>query len=114
MPRDVKWTHELRILVYRRLTQEFGPYRTWGMADYPRNNKANYELSLKDIARFISQLTGQPFAWTAIQQQIRWGYSKQAGITNPNHARNYILNKAAAIEAGFICSKDLPSMIDMK
>lgn len=109
--REVKWTQELRSILYRRITAEFGPYREWGMADYPSNRKSEYEQALRDIAHFISAMTGDQFESTAVQQQVRWGFSKQSGVNDQSRARQFILNKAAALEAVFISAKDLPKMM---
>jgi len=69
--KEIKWTQELRTIVYRRIKQEFGPYHDWGMTDYPQNKKKQYEATLKEIARFVSAMTGETFGWKAVRQQIR-------------------------------------------
>lgn len=114
MAKEVVWTNELRTLVYRRLKQQFGPFRDWGKADYPDGKKAEYETALKDIAAFFSSLTGYSFKWAAVRQQVRWAIATQSGVGNQGNARSYIMNKAAALEVGFIKASDLPGMMLME
>jgi hypothetical protein len=104
---NIKWTQELRRVLYARLTMEFGSHDKWVMLSYPEGQKARYHEVLKELAKYFSQLTGERFAWTAVQQQVDWGRTRQEEI-RANYLRQYILNKAAAIEMGFLPASSLP------
>jgi hypothetical protein len=85
-----------------------------GTGKYPRGKKDLYEKALKQISEFISALSGQRFEWTAVQQQVDWATSKQSSVNTQHFARQFILNKAAALETGFLSADDLPSLMLME
>jgi hypothetical protein len=114
MSNTPKWTQELRNLVYRRLKQQFGPYAKWKRKYHPPATDKEYEAALREIANFISGLTGESFAWTAVKQQVHWAIGTQSQAKSKGYARQYIPNKASALEAGFLTSSDLPLMMSMK
>jgi hypothetical protein len=111
MAKDTKWTKELRSLLYERLLQEFGPYTARDRKLYPPQQKAQYEVALRELANFVSSLSGESFTAMAVKQQVRWGITHQSAIKNQGHARQWIPNKVAALEEGFLGSADLPSML---
>lgn len=111
MSRNVKWTHELRCLVYRTLVRQFGAHKTWGAIKCPNGKKSQYDATLRTIAQFLSQLTGTVFAPTAVKQQVDWATSNQSSVINSGFCRQYILNKAAALESGFLDSSELPASL---
>src|SRR5262245_42634500 len=92
----IKWTQELRKIMYARLVMEFGSYDGWGHSRSP-SDTARYREVLKEIARYFSNLTGNSFAPTAVDQQINWACTKQSDV-KAGHARTFILNKVAAVE----------------
>jgi hypothetical protein len=112
-PGQVKWTHELRKIVFARLTMEFGPHSNWGGKDarYPQGNKDRFEAVKEELARYLSTLTGKSFVATSLEKQIDWACTAQNRVQDSGHARQFILNKAAALEAGFLQQSDLPSYI---
>jgi hypothetical protein len=107
---NLKWTQDLRKVMYSRLVMEFGSHDEWGKASYPEGRKDRYHEVLKELAAYFARLTGDEFAWTAEQQQVDWGRTRQEEIRD-GHSRQFILNKAAAIEMGFLTPSALPSTI---
>ena len=111
MGRKVKWTHELRCLVYRSITTRFGQHNKWGTKFHPDGKRSEYGQTLKIIADFLTTLTGARYLPSEIQQQINWAISEQKALIKKNYSRQYILNKAAAIESHFLEGKDLPALL---
>jgi hypothetical protein len=105
---QVKWTQELRKIVYARVTMEFGPYQTWDGGRAPKGQKARYEAVLKELAGYLSALSDKSIEYTAIEQQIAWAVTKQEVVQNAGYARQFIMNKAAALEMGFLTGPELP------
>lgn len=103
----MKWTQKMRDILYSRLVEKFGQYSTWEKATNPGDAKL-YDEFLSEIAEGLGKITGQTFTKEAVANQIAWGISKQQEIKNVGHNRNFIMNRAAALESGFITSKDLP------
>ena len=107
---NLKWTQDLRQVMYARLVMEFGSHETWGKASFPDERKERYREVLRELAAYFSILTGDEFAWTAVQRQVDWGRTRQEAIRD-GHLRQFILNKAAAIEMGFLSPSSLPSTV---
>jgi hypothetical protein len=106
----MKWTHEYRALLLQTFFNRFGEKKTWdeeGQRDMPPHKSLC--LFLKEIADVFCTITGKPVSSGAVHMQIRWGLSTQDQV-GKDRTRNWILNKAAAIEAGVITSHDLPSL----
>lgn len=57
---------------------------------------------------WFKEETNEDIEPTAVQQQIDWAYTHQNEIRARGHVSNYILNKAAALDTGFIKSNSLP------
>jgi len=106
---QIKWTQELRKVLYARLVMEFGSYDTWGNSRSP-SDVTRYKKVTEELAEYFTNLTGDSFAATAVRQQVDWACTKQDGI-KASHARTFILNKAAAVEMGFLKSSDLPKYL---
>ncbi len=77
MAKQVKWTQELRKIMYDRLVREFGDHSQWGMSEYPKGKKTQYDRAVKEIASCLECITGQSFAPSAVEQQVAWGFTKQ-------------------------------------
>lgn len=107
---NLKWTQDLRKVMYARLVMEFGSHDEWIKASYPEGKKDRYQTVLRELAQYFTRLTGDEFAWTAVQQQVDWGRTQQEQIRD-GHLRQYILNKAAAIEMGFLRPSSLPATV---
>lgn len=105
------WTHELRKKVFVRLLNEFGPHRTWGNARSPQGKARQYKIVLAELAAEISTQLGRAVKSTAVGQQVDWGITKQIPMRDQARVRSFILNKAAALEAGMISTSDLPFLL---
>ena len=101
------WTGEVRRVLYTRLVQLFGPYEKWTKSSSPgRNLDTSFEQFCDAFARAIGAKSGK-----AVQHQIRFAMPETPkGSTWERHAQTAILNKAAALEAGFIEDKHLPNI----
>ena len=109
--RAEKWTQDLRRIMYARLVMEFGPYDQWKKTDYRDGKKERYEEVLTELANYFSALGGARFDASAVRQQVNFGRTRQESVLSQSHARSFILNKAAALETGFIQSRTLPSLL---
>ncbi len=105
----IKWTQELRRILYARLVMEFGPHETWLLKNYPKGQKERYGEVLKELAAYFTQLTGDRFEASAVDQQVAWATTRQESITTESFAYQFIMNKSAALEMGFLTSSRLPS-----
>src|SRR5689334_14199944 len=101
------WTGEARRLLYKRLVEEFGRYGEWEKSSSPGNGRdAAFEKFCDSFAKALGAKSGQ-----AVQHQIRFAMPESAkGSTWGRQAQTAILNKAAALEAGFIEDKHLPNL----
>jgi hypothetical protein len=108
------WTQDMRKVMDARLHMEFGPHRSWSGARSPTDNRGRFEAVLREPARYFSELVGEEITPDAVKNQIDWGITVQKEMKDQSHARNYILNKAAALEVGFISSSDLPAYMSVR
>jgi hypothetical protein len=105
---NVKWDQEMRKVVYARITMEFGQYRSWGGSWAPKGKRKRYEQVLRELADYLSALSGKSIANTAIEQQIKWAVTTQDTVLSAGYARQFIMNKAAALEMGFLTGPEMP------
>jgi hypothetical protein len=100
-----EWTQNMRRKVYSRLLNEIGPHERWDAKIRPIWKRQQYDKILLELAiEFSSEVT-------AIQQQINFATTTQQEFKNRSHIRSFILNKAAAIEVGFITTSQLPNYL---
>lgn len=112
--KNQKWTHELRVKMYSRLLAEFGPHTDWGTFAYPSGRKDRLKEVLKELAVEFTRSTGKTFEWTALDQQMIWGITRQGRVKNAAFASQYILNKAAALETGFLKTSELSGFVHLQ
>ena len=96
------WTQDMRRRMYVRLANEIAPHENWDAKIRPVRKRQQYDQILSELASEFSVEV------TAIQQQINFATTTQQEFNNRSHIRTFILNKAAAIEAGFISTAELP------
>ena len=101
----IRWSQERRRKVYSRIVKEIGRHKDWGTQIEPLRKKQEYNRLLSELA---SELHGAP---SAIQQQINFATTEQKSLNNRSHVANFILNTAAALEAGFISTRELPNQL---
>jgi hypothetical protein len=101
------WTGGARRLLYRRLVKLFGPYDQWKKTASPGGGKdTKFDEFCDGFAKVVGANSGD-----AVKHQIRFALPEtQSGSTWESQAQNAILNKAAALEAGFIKDKHLPNL----
>jgi len=87
---------------------EFGKHGTWGLKNYPKDQKERYQEVLTELASYFSVLTGERFQASAVDQQVAWATTRQESITKEGFAYQFMMNKAAALEMGFLTSTELP------
>ena len=102
------WTGDVRRVLYRRLVQRFGPYRQWKKKSSPG---AEYDADFEDFCQAFARAVGAK-SGKAVQHQIRSAMPEtERGSSWGRQAQTAILNKAAALEAGFIEDKHLPDLL---
>lgn len=112
--KNQKWTHDLRVRLYSRLLSEFGPHSEWGTFAYPQGKRGRFEEVLRELADEFSRVSGKSFEWTALEQQMKWAITRQGRVKNAGFAYQYILNKSAALEAGFLTSSELMPFVHLE
>jgi hypothetical protein len=85
----------------------FGAYDTWDRANTPGNNRDDaYDAFCQAFASAVGANSA-----AAVQHQIRFAMPEtESGSSWGRHAQTAILNKAAALEEGFIRDKHLPDL----
>ncbi len=107
----MKWTQEMRRSLYSRLVKDFGPYNAWGVKIEPKDRKDEFAKVLAELAIQFSKEAGHFILASAVQAQINWAITSEMEMKDPSRIRNFILNKAAALDAGFISASELPTRI---
>ena len=105
MARDVIWTNEIRVTMYQVLVREFGSHDSWTRESHP-GNRREYDALLQRLAQGVTNKSGRRVTPAAVEQQIMFAKTRQRFI-NKRQLRQFMLNKAAAIEAGFISAESL-------
>jgi hypothetical protein len=101
------WTGDVRRVLYKRIVKEFGPLEKWEKAHSPgRGLDQQFGEFCDAFAKAVGAKSGD-----AVQHQIRFAMPESSQGSNwDRHAQTAIMNKAAALEAGFIEDKDLPNL----
>ncbi len=102
------WTGDVRRVLYQRLVDRFGPYDQWTKKSSPGRELDSAFLDFcASFATAVGAKSGK-----AVQHQIRFAMPEtERGSSWGRHAQTAILNKAAALEAGFIEDKHLPDLV---
>jgi len=102
------WTGDVRRVLYQRLVQLFGPSGQWEKSNSPgRGLDEEFDRFCTVFAEAVGAKSGD-----AVKHQIRFALPEtQRGSTWGRHAQTAILNKAAALEMGFIEDRQLPDMV---
>ncbi|MEO1475730.1 MAG: hypothetical protein AAFS13_05055 [Pseudomonadota bacterium] len=99
------WTSEARKLLYQRLVARFGPSSSWETTGSPGNGLDDaFEEFCIAFAAVVGAKSGD-----AVKHQIIFAMPELGeGSEWTRHAQTAILNKAYAMEEGFIEDRDLP------
>ena len=103
------WTGDARRALYEQLVRKFRPYSEWENPNSPgRGRDAEFEKFCDAFAATFGAKSAE-----AVKHQIRFAMPETSkGATwEKGHVQAAILNKAAALEAGFIEDKHLPSTL---
>jgi len=102
------WTGEVRRVLYHRLVEQFGPYRIWKKTNSPGgSHDTKFDQFCSAFAKAVGAKSGG-----AVKHQIRFAMPEsEHGSKWDRHAQTAILNKAAALEAGFIEDQHLPNLV---
>lgn len=111
----MKWSQELRVILYRRLLEKYGPHKTWESRNYPRAGEhAEFRAFMEEIADSLRKITGTNFKDGGPIMQFAHAITTQPEARGTGRAYNIIMNKAAAYDVGFITSKEMPSCMLME
>ncbi len=102
------WTGDVRRVLYTRLVEKFGSLDIWtGTSSPGGKHEDEFVAFCEDFARVVGAKS------EAVKHQIRFAMpeSSSGSVWEEGHARSAILNKAAALEAGFIKNKHLPNLL---
>jgi hypothetical protein len=108
MPLPHIWTGDVRRVLYKRLVEEFGAFEKWEKKNSPgRGLDQQFREFCDAFAKAIGAKSGD-----AVQHQIRFAMpeSENGSTWEGGHAQTAIMNKAAALEMGFIQDKHLPDL----
>jgi hypothetical protein len=103
------WTGDVRRVLYQRLVELFGPLSQWQRTNTPGGKQdAEFDQFCEDFARVVGANSAE-----AVRMQIRYAMPEtdSGSIWEEGRARTAILNKAAALEAGFIENRHLPNIL---
>jgi nucleoid-associated protein YgaU len=102
------WTVAARTLLFEQLVARFGPHRDWQSYASPgRGFDDQFNKFLGTFAELVGATTA-----AAVKHQILFALPvKGRARWQRGHARNAILNIAAAFNAGFISHSDLPAAL---
>ena len=98
----------MRRKMYSLIVSEIGNHKSWDEKIRPFKKRKQYDNILASLA---NEFSGTP---NALQQQINFATTTQSKFNNRSHIRSFILNKAAALETGFITSDELPNHLFLK
>ncbi len=104
-----KWTHENRTLLYKKLLEKFGPYHTW--ENLSKGIESEFNKYLIELANVFSTIIGKRITPEAVFMQLAWATTSQDSVESTGYTSTYILNMAAAYEAGFLRSRDFPELL---
>ena len=98
------WTAVAHELLYQELVKQFGPARLWVTSARPgRNLDKKFVAFCESFAKLVGANSSR-----AVEQQI--AYARMMSVSkNPDIMRQLVLNKAAALHAGFIRQRDMPT-----
>ena len=110
----MKWNQELRVILYKRLLEKYGPHETWETRKCPEKGKCQeFWAFMEEVADSLRKLTGTDFKDGGPIMQFEHAITTQPKSESTGRSHIIIMNKAAAYEAGFITSKEMPEKMDM-
>jgi hypothetical protein len=102
------WTGDVRRVLYKRLVQLFKPSDKWEKSGSPGHG---LDRDFDRFCKVFAEAVGAKSA-DAVKHQIRFALPEtECGSNWGRQAQTAILNKAAALEAGFIRDSQLPNLV---
>jgi hypothetical protein len=89
--------------------KDFGPYNVWGGKIEPKGKQVQFCKVLAELAMQFSKEAGHFIIASAVHAQINWATTSQKEMKDQSRIRNFVFNKAAALDAGFISASELPT-----
>jgi hypothetical protein len=102
------WTGDVRRVLYKRLVKEFGALDRWEKTNSPgRGLDGKFDQFCDAFAKAVGANSAD-----AVKIQIRFAMpeTSQGSTWEGGQVQAAIVNKAAALEAGFIDDKHLPNL----
>lgn len=104
---EIDWTWDRLRRLWEVLVEQVGRFHdrepAWWTGAQPE---------LRECLESFVESEGFPRAkWAAAHMQVKFGVTQQRELKNPSNARTWIRNHAAALEAGFLRTKDLPEQM---
>ena len=110
----MKWTQELRVIMYKRLLEKYGPHESWETRTYPEKGKGEkFHAFMEEMSGSLRKITGTNFKDGGPIMQFEWAVAIQSSIGS-RYIYTFIMNKAAAYEAGFITFKEMPIQMEVE
>ncbi|MGA2057961.1 MAG: hypothetical protein ABSG88_21980 [Bradyrhizobium sp.] len=105
------WTGDVRRVLYTRLVRRFGPSDKWKKTSSPGGGR---DQDFKDFCEAFAKVVGAK-SGNAVKHQIRFAITEtEHGSNLGRHSQTAILNKAAALEMGFINDSQLPNLLAVR
>ena len=106
----VKWNQDLRRIMYVAIKREYGPISSWKRMTNPPGDRQEYHRFLEKLISALSLISGRSYTRGAVENQIAWGTQKgQKECKAKGFLASFILNRAAALDAGLITIGDIPN-----
>jgi hypothetical protein len=99
------WTLDKRIALFKFLKDRFGPLSAWPGSS-PVEGATNLLNFCNHFAGLVKAKSGR-----AVLNQVRWAVTSQPSVKNIS---TFFECKAAALDAGFITSKEMPTKVECK
>lgn len=111
----MKWNQERRVSMYKSILEKYGPHEKWNNRLYPSDDKKKeFDTYMVEYSNNLSKLFEINFGKFGPRMQFEWAVTNQSSIKGVGHTSVFILNKAAAYEAGFITSKEFPPLMEVE
>ncbi len=104
----------MREFFYAAIVRLFGvcDEEHWTSSSWPKNREGEFRVFLEEMAKHLNVLYPPssrfgPFGADYLRVQLKWATTKQALVAE-RLSGNFILNKAAAYDVGFISAQYFP------
>jgi len=106
--RKSKWTHEIRVCLFRLIVERYGPGN-----NFTKLSVREQKLFSKNVASILSEKYKDNYSEGGPLNQISWALTNQRNLKSVSCISNWIRCRAAALDAGLIKQKDLPTEMNL-